>query len=136
MEDYLAFRRMITPVLVQILFWIGTVVCLIVGLGLASRITILGSLVVIAGGVLIVRIYCELLILFFRMNETLTDIRASVQTQALGAPPFTAPSAGSRPGMSLGTAATMGFRMAPPPGPDERVRPDGEPGSGLPGFRG
>lgn len=37
--------------------------------------TFLGGLVFLVVGPVMVRIYCELLILFFRMNETLTEIK-------------------------------------------------------------
>jgi hypothetical protein len=77
---------MITPIIIQVLFWIGTVLCVILGIkaideGTSSRFGGGGGEEVLAGvlflilGPLIVRIYCELLILFFRMNETLTEIK-------------------------------------------------------------
>ena len=75
-KDFFSFRRMLTPVLIQILFWIGFVVCVVAGVvtmftphGLAKG---LQTLIL---GPLLVRIICELVILFFRINETLTDIR-------------------------------------------------------------
>ncbi len=84
MEDFLKFRKMITPAIIQILFWIGVVVSVLSGLvtmvfsfgryggGIA---TFLGGLFIMILGPIGVRIYCELLILFFRMNETLTEIK-------------------------------------------------------------
>lgn len=83
MEDFLKFRKMITPVIIQILFWVGVGVAVIAGLvqiGTAfsrygSAVSVLTGLLTIVLGPVLVRIYCELLILFFRMNETLTEIR-------------------------------------------------------------
>jgi len=83
MEDFLKFRKMITPVIIQVLFWVGVGVAVIAGLvqiGTAfsrygSAVTVLTGLLTIVLGPVLVRIYCELLILFFRMNETLTEIR-------------------------------------------------------------
>ncbi len=83
MEDFLKFRKMFTPVIIQILFWIGVGVSVIAGLvqiGTAfsrygSAVSVLTGLLTIVLGPVVVRIYCELLILFFRMNETLTEIR-------------------------------------------------------------
>ena len=80
--DYLTFRRMITPIIIQIIFWIGAVLSSLSGIGLMIAglkmkevgDMFLGFFVMILGAVL-VRIYCELLIIFFRMNETLTEIR-------------------------------------------------------------
>lgn len=81
---------MVTPVIIKILFWIGLIASIIAGVivflgGIISGInqgefgTILGGLIggplIILLGGLIARIYCELLILAFRINETLTDIK-------------------------------------------------------------
>jgi hypothetical protein len=45
------------------------------GAGFGKVIGALMGLGTMVLGPVIVRIYCEVLILFFRMNETLTDIR-------------------------------------------------------------
>jgi len=77
MSDFFSFRRMITPVIIQVLFWIFTAIAVIGGLALLFRGgsgTALG-LVWILVGPLIARVYCEILIVVFRINETLTDIR-------------------------------------------------------------
>lgn len=87
MNDFLTFRKMITPVFIQIIFWIGVVLCVISGLtlmiaGAGSNYggggQILTGLVTLFVGPLFVRVYCEILILFFRMNETLNDIRNEI----------------------------------------------------------
>ena len=92
-KNFLSFERMITPVIIKVLFYIGLVVSVIGGI-----VVFIGS--VIAGlrtealdpSCLVNRrldrrrpdrlpgcpgypIYAELLILFFRINETLTDIK-------------------------------------------------------------
>lgn len=77
MGDFLAFRKMITPLVIQILFWLGVVVTIVMGLFTlvtADGLAKLGGLVMLALGPLAVRIYCELLIVLFRMHESLTDI--------------------------------------------------------------
>ena len=74
MGDFLAFRRMITPLLIQAIFWVATAAAVLFGVGLLGRNPPLGILVLVLGP-LSIRVWCELLILFFRMNETLTDIR-------------------------------------------------------------
>ena len=81
---------MVTPVIIRFLFWIGFIASLIGGAviffgGIIGGIsnseigTILGGFfggpLAAIFGILIVRIYCELLILFFRIIETLTDIK-------------------------------------------------------------
>jgi len=79
--DYLSFKRMITPKLVNIFFWIGTIISLVIGLGLFiislvninSQGILIGFLIMLLGP-LVIRIYCELIMVFFMINETLTDI--------------------------------------------------------------
>lgn len=77
---------MITPVIIWLLFWIGAGLCILAGIGiiLASLVAglstmFLTGLAVLVLGPLVVRIYCELLILFFRMNETLTEIKHALE---------------------------------------------------------
>ena len=81
-QDFLTFKLMVTPVIIQIIFWIGVGLCLLSGLGAiimgfagGGVMLVIGGLVYMVVGPILVRIYCELLILFFRMNQTLTDIR-------------------------------------------------------------
>jgi hypothetical protein len=78
LEEYLKFRKMITPVLIQVLFWIGIVVVVIAALvmmfghGIAG---FLGGLVYLVVGPIFVRVYCELIIVLFRIFEELKSLR-------------------------------------------------------------
>jgi hypothetical protein len=84
MEDFFKFRKMITPAIIQVLFWVGAVGSIIAGLiimGISfdshyggGGVFLTGLLIMLLGPI-VVRIYCELLIVFFRMNETLTEIK-------------------------------------------------------------
>lgn len=91
-SDFFTFRRMVTPIIIQVIFWVGAAICVLAALAaVLGRGLIYGPLLVIpaaAAALLILRIYCELLILFFRMNETLTDICTTLRRQA----PVPAPS--------------------------------------------
>lgn len=107
--EYLIFRRMLTPIIVQVLFW-----CTIAGNAVASLATIAAGLyamtqirdgagfaaffqaaaassLVVAGGVSFVvvpfaaRVACEVLIVFFRINETLTAIEVNTRSTREGA---------------------------------------------------
>lgn len=90
-DDFWAFRKMITPILIQILFWIGVIVCILGGIMMVARAhneyrdtwdgaqVALGLASIFLGPV-VVRLYCEFLILFFRMNETLTEIRNKLKS--------------------------------------------------------
>jgi hypothetical protein len=84
MGDILAFRRMITPIIIKIVFWIGLIVILALGIVAivdgVSNDSDIGE--VIAGGALILilgpiiwRVLCEILLLTFRIIENLADIR-------------------------------------------------------------
>jgi len=76
MEDFLKFRKMLTPLIIQIVFWIGVVVAVISGLvQMFSGESFLYGLVMILIGPIIVRIYCELLIVIFSINDTLRETR-------------------------------------------------------------
>lgn len=87
MGDFLAFRKMITPAVIQLFFWLGVIVCVVAGLGiLASGETLaaaspvpptLTAVLVLVVGPLIVRIYCELLMVLFRIYESLRAIERS-----------------------------------------------------------
>lgn len=84
MDDFLKFRKMITPAIIQVLFWVGVVGCVIAGLvtigysfdSYSGGVGVfLSGLMILILGPVGVRISCELLILFFRMNDTLTEIK-------------------------------------------------------------
>ena len=84
MDDFLSFRLMITPVIIQILFWVGVILSFLIG-GLflfsslsAGESALLGtwySLAIMLGGPVVARVCAELLIVFFRINESVTAIR-------------------------------------------------------------
>ncbi|MBN1550688.1 DUF4282 domain-containing protein [bacterium] len=81
MGDFLTFRRMITPIIIQIIFWLGILGCLI---GFLMSLTqgfegFLAGLLILILGPILIRIYCEVLIVIFRVNETLTDIKNLLQ---------------------------------------------------------
>ena len=84
MSDFWAFRTMVTPVIIQVLFWIGVVVTLVAG----AVMIVYGAthtegqylwkgILLFLLGPLAVRVYCEILIIFFRINETLTKSKHS-----------------------------------------------------------
>jgi len=86
MKDFWAFRTMVTPIIIQILFWLGVLTCLTLGLiyiGFGVHFdyarNIYKGLFFIILGPLAVRVYCEVLIIFFRINETLTEIKHTLE---------------------------------------------------------
>ena len=86
MRDFLAFRTMVTPFIIKIFFWFGVAGCIITGFTKIFRASgpIPGQdigigLVILVLGPLVVRIYCEILMIFFRINETLTEIKHDLE---------------------------------------------------------
>ncbi len=89
-KDFMSFRRMITPVIIQIVFWIGFSASIIGGIiaffaGIVFAIKenepglilsgLIGGPSLIIIGIVLTRVFCESALLVFRMNETLTDIK-------------------------------------------------------------
>lgn len=85
LEDFLFFRRMLSPLVVQIAFWVGFGVICILGfllLRFSVEVPFAGVRAAFAGlgfvsivfGFILWRIACEFLIVTYRMYETLTSI--------------------------------------------------------------
>lgn len=92
MKDFLEFRTMITPIIIQIIFWLGVAACIVMGLifivaGIKydARSGVAGFAILILGPV-VVRIYCEILIIFFRINETLMEIKHDLEERRTAPP--------------------------------------------------
>jgi predicted Zn finger-like uncharacterized protein len=90
--EYLTFRKMVVPVIIQAIFWllvgliilaalIYVIMAAISGVGMAIIIALAGAIIGVPVYILIIRIYCELLIVVFRMNSTLTDIKTLLEKQ-------------------------------------------------------
>lgn len=77
MGDFLRFETMITPWVIQVLFWIAVVIAIIAGIVTMTRggWSILGGFLILILGPLVARIYCEILIIFFRINDHLRAIQ-------------------------------------------------------------
>jgi hypothetical protein len=92
MDEYLTFRRLITPSLVQIVFWLGLAFTLIIGLGTMFSWSFWQGLAILVLGPLVLRIYCEIVIVLFRINNTLTDMldlqRETIARPAAPPPPI------------------------------------------------
>ncbi len=75
-EDFFTFKTMLTPILLQFVFWFGSFLCVSFGviLVMKSEYGATVGVILMIGGPLILRIFCEWGILFFRMNETMTEI--------------------------------------------------------------
>lgn len=76
MNDLLTLDKMLTPKFITVIYWLSLVVWILSGLFtiFAAGSLLYGILIIIFGAVGS-RIYCELMIVMFRMNEALQDIR-------------------------------------------------------------
>lgn len=89
MNDYLSFKKMITPLIIQILFWAGVGASVIYGLvtiiqgltvshwvgGPVGGVAVLYGLLIMVIGPVISRVVCELLVTFFKMSGSLEEIK-------------------------------------------------------------
>src|SRR5699024_3218897 len=87
LSNFLKFDTMITPTIIKIVFWIGAGLSVLSGLGIiisgmnsyfGGGTEVLAGLITIVVGPFIVRMYCELLNIFFKMNESLQEIKRSL----------------------------------------------------------
>src|SRR5229473_4407229 len=83
MGDFLRFETMITPFVIQAIFWIAVVILIIAGIvqivGSGGGIGVWTGLATIIIGPLLARIYCEIVILFFRINDHLRAIQHNTE---------------------------------------------------------
>ncbi|MDE0014772.1 DUF4282 domain-containing protein [Candidatus Poribacteria bacterium] len=92
MKDFLKFKKMITPIIIPILFWVGAIICIIVGIvfitmGAMDNFGADGGEMVLMGfcylflGPIAIRVYCEFLIILFSVNDKLADIKDLLKHQ-------------------------------------------------------
>jgi uncharacterized membrane protein len=82
MRDLFFFDKMITPTIITFIYWLALLSAVIAGLGTmfshmggSGFLSFLAGILVIVLGAIGARIWCELLIVLFKMNEALQDIR-------------------------------------------------------------
>jgi hypothetical protein len=73
MNEYMNFNKMITPMVIQVLFWILVAICVLAGVFQLGDNPIAGIATIILGP-LMVRIYAELLLIMFQIHSRLNDI--------------------------------------------------------------
>jgi uncharacterized protein DUF4282 len=81
MGDFLRFETMLTPIVIQIVFWIAVVIAVIVGFIqlFGGGFAVITGLLTIILGPIVARIYCEIVIVFFRINDHLRQIQQNTQ---------------------------------------------------------
>ena len=79
MEDFLTFKKMITPVIIQILFWIMIALAVIAAIVSMFNYGFFYGLFLLVIGPVMVRVFTEILIVIFNMSSFLHDINESLQ---------------------------------------------------------
>ncbi|GAU75681.1 DUF4282 domain-containing protein [Fusibacter sp. 3D3] len=83
-KTFLSFDKMITPTLIKIIFYIGILLSTLTGLsmilsGMRSHfgggIQVLLGLLTLVISPIVVRVYCELLIVIFKIHDSLNEIK-------------------------------------------------------------
>lgn len=76
MRDLFFFDNMVTPKIINVVYWLMLAGVVFSGLGLMfGAKQFIAGLGAILFGALSARIFCELLIVLFKMNEALQDLR-------------------------------------------------------------
>lgn len=79
MRNIFFFDNMLTPKIITLVYWFLFLVVVVSGLGTMfggrSVFGLVYGIATIVGGVIGARIFCELLIVVFKINEALQDIR-------------------------------------------------------------
>ena len=75
MNEYLTFDKFITPVIIQILFWLGLAAIIIMSLlAIVNGLGLQGLLTLLIGPILW-RVYMEIILVMFKIREELYLIR-------------------------------------------------------------
>jgi hypothetical protein len=88
MGEYLSFRRMVTPVFIQIIFWIAVAAIVIGAIVQIANDEAVGGVLLLILGPLGARIYAEILIVIFRIHDDVAVIRTGKTEAASPAAPM------------------------------------------------
>jgi hypothetical protein len=88
MGDYLSFRKMITPVFIQVIFWILIAVIVIAGIAQMANDAVGIGLLTLLIGPLVARIYAEILMVIFRINDNVAALRYAKTGGTAGSEPM------------------------------------------------
>ncbi len=83
MGEYLSFKKLFTPYLVQVIFWIAVIFNTIDAF--FGGHSFFGAVFYLIVGPILIRIICEALVVVFEINNTLAEIRDEQRKQAVAA---------------------------------------------------
>jgi len=92
--DMLSFDKMITPIVVKVIYYLLLIVVIIsavISMFRGGFANFIGGIIMLIIGPILVRMYCELMILFFRIYDKLKSINEALESQT--AEPVQAPQA-------------------------------------------
>ena len=80
MRDYLMFRKFLTPIFIELIFWVGVGLCVAEGVAMIAThagrfgagIGILNGIFVLLFGPVVLRIVCEVLMAIFGIHDALS----------------------------------------------------------------
>ncbi len=75
-NDVFTFKTMVSPVLIQIIFWVGVLVCIVGGFVTMFSGFFLTGLGQILIGPLVLRVFCEVFMVTFKINEGIQTLVA------------------------------------------------------------
>lgn len=79
MRDYLLFRKFVTPIVIELLFWLGVGLCLAEGIAMiafsagrfGNGFGIFTGILTLLVGPILVRVVCELIMAVFGIHDAL-----------------------------------------------------------------
>lgn len=92
MKDFFEFKKLITPSVIKVVFILGVVLSFFMGaLDIKAGINAIdfgGSALIFSGilkiffGPIIARVWCEIIVVLFKINDNLTEIRREQKKDA------------------------------------------------------
>ena len=79
MQDLLGFDKMVTPIIIRILYFLGLLGVLVAAVVSLFQGRILPAIAILVFGAIMVRVYSELLILLFRIHDNLVSINQQMK---------------------------------------------------------
>jgi len=79
-QRFASFDKMLTPTIIQVIFWVGVVFFVLLGLisMFDGGIAVITGILTILLGPLFVRVYCEMLIIFFKIHDAMNSLNDKV----------------------------------------------------------
>jgi hypothetical protein len=79
LKHFLFFKSMITPVIIQVVFWIALFLLVIIGLYSLLRGEVISGLIQLFLGPLFLRVAFETMIVLFRIQEDIAELKEIAQ---------------------------------------------------------